>query len=94
MDKTDKRNRRFAIAIGLLFALMLAARIFSDTLEAVAAGVTLDLVCTWIMVGIIVVGTIGAIYYYRNVMSEFQENGFHPPFGTDRKSTRLNSSHT
>ena len=82
MEDTNKRNRRITIAVVAFFALLLAARLFSDSLEAMASGLTLDLVFTWIMAGVVVAGTIGTVYYYRHVMSEFQETGFHPPFGT------------
>lgn len=82
MEETNKRNRRFAIAIGAFFALLVAARVFSDTLEDISAGMTFELVLTWVMLGVVIAGTIGAVYYYRHVMVEFQEDGFHPPFGT------------
>ena len=76
------QRRRIAIAIIVLVGLLLAARVFSDSLQALTAGLTLDMVMTWVMTGVVVVGAIGLVFYYRNYFAYFKEHAYDPPFGT------------
>lgn len=76
------QQHRIAIAVFAFVGLLLAARVFSDTLEAITAGLTLDLVMTWIMTGVVVLGAIGLVFYYRNYFAYFKNHAYDPPFGT------------
>ena len=76
------RNRKAAIAIAVFVALLVAARVFSDSLEAIAAGLTVDLVLTWVMTGVVVIGAIGLVFYYKNYFAYWKDHEYKPPFGT------------
>ena len=75
-------SHKLAVALGLFVGLLLLARAFSDTLEAFAAGLTVDAVMTWVMTAVVVVGTIGLVFYYRSYFAYFKDHAYDPPFGT------------
>ncbi len=75
-------NRKAAIALAVFVALLVAARVFADSLEAITAGLTVDLVLTWVMTGIVVIGAIGLVFYYKDYFAYWKDHEYNPPFGT------------
>ncbi len=75
-------NRRTALILGVFVLLLVLARAFSDTLEAMTAGLTVDAVMTVVMTAIVIVGAIALVFYYRRYFSYFKDHAYDPPFGT------------
>ena len=76
------KNHWVAILAVLFVLLLLGARAFSDVLEAVYVGSTIDAVMTFIMTAIVIVGMVGLIIYYKGYFKYFSTHSYDPPFGT------------
>ena len=75
-------RRKGAIAIGVVVAVFVGARAFSDTLEAIAHGASVDAIMTLVMSAIVIVGGIALVFFFKSYFSYYATHDYDPPFGT------------
>ncbi len=68
------------IAVGLL-VLVLAGIASRAYITAVDAKADLDTIMNWVMTGIVLVGMVGLVFFFKRYFKYYSENPYDPPFG-------------